>query len=126
MTVYLLDSHILYWALRDLPELPAKAREIIQAPENDLLVSSISFYELMFKAKRGRIHTSMLFAPEASRRAGFSILDVSETHFKQAAVLDWIHGDPFDRILAAQAIAENCSLVSVDEAFDAIDLQRVW
>ena len=88
MAVYLLDSHILFWALRDMPELPSNTRALIKASENDSLVSPVSFYELMFKAGRGRIHKSMLSVAEASRRAGFEVLEVSENHLKEAALFN--------------------------------------
>ena len=122
----LLDSHALYWTLRDLPELSSCARELIASEDTDVLVSPASFYELMFKANRGRLDPAMLHVADATRDAGFGLSSPSERDWKVAAVLDWTHGDPFDRLLLAQAVGGSMSLVSRDTVFDEISDVRVW
>lgn len=122
----LLDSNAVYWALREAPDLSARARDLILSDDTEIFVSPISLYELMFKAARGRLDRSVLLLPEGVKAAGFVIDPVHEDVLIAAAVRDWRHGDPFDRILLAQAEAGDMGLVSIDEAFDQVSDRRVW
>ena len=122
----LLDSHTLFWALRDGPELSGGAREMILDDATDVFVSSVSFYELMFKARRRRLDTAMLRVDEATKAAGFAIRSPREHDWRAAARYDWSHGDPFDRLLLAQAEGENMALVSKDVVFDEVTDIRLW
>ena len=122
----LLDSHTLYWVLRDRPELSPRARGLVAADDTDVLVSPASFYELMFKAGRGRPDPAMLRVADATRAAGFRVSPPTEQDWKSAAVRDWAHGDPFDRLLLAQAEGGGMALVSRDAVFDDVSDVRVW
>lgn len=122
----LLDSHALYWALRDRPELSSKARELIASDTTEVFVSPVSFYELMFKAGRRRLDAAMLRVAEATTAAGFGIESPRERDWMSAATRDWSHGDPFDRLLLAQAEGQGMALVSKDIVFDDVSGVRVW
>ena len=122
----LLDSHALYWALDDLPELSRRARELITSDETDVFVSALSFYELMFKARRRRIDRALLQVADAAGAAGFRTVPPSERDWRAAAVRDWAHGDPFDRLLLAQAEGGGMAIVSKDAIFDEVSDVRVW
>lgn len=110
----------------DSPKLSARARDIIASSETEVFVSGVNYYELMFKAKRGRLPQSVLRLPSAVRQGSYRPLSVSDDHLKAAAILDWDHGDPWDRILLAQANMEDMGLVSIDGVFDSISERRVW
>jgi PIN domain nuclease of toxin-antitoxin system len=122
----LLDSHALLWAVIDDPRLSRRAREVINDAATDVFVSTASYYELVFKARRGRLVSAALRVAEEVAGADFAEMDVAKAHLLTAAGLEWAHGDPWDRILAAQALMENCVFVSVDEVFDDIALERLW
>ena len=122
----LLDSHAVYWWVAGSSRLTATARGLIVDRENAVLVSTVSIYELEYKARRGRLALPSQELRAALRRNAVEDLAITHDHADYAAQLDWDHRDPWDRLLAAQARLENCSLVSVDEVFDAIGVDRQW
>ena len=122
----LLDSHAVYWWLAGSARLSDRARGLIVDRGNGVLVSAVSIYELEWKARRGRIALPSQELRAALRRNAVDDLAVTHDHAAYAARLDWDHRDPWDRLLAAQARLENCSLVSVDAIFDAIGVDRQW
>ena len=122
----LLDSHAVYWWVAGSRRLSATARGLILDRENAVLVSAVSIYELEWKAQRSRIALPPQELRAALRRNAVEDLPITHEHAEYAAQLDWEHRDPWDRLLAAQSRLENCPLVSVDEVFDAIAVERQW
>ena len=122
----LLDSHALLWALTLNPRLPEHARSLIEDVANDVFFSPVSLYELLFKARRRRISVEALDLQQAAIASGFSEVGLTSRHLLHAANLNWDHGDPWDRILLAQAILENMRLVSADKIFDEQTKVRLW
>ena len=122
----LLDSHVVYWWVAGSRRLSAAALGLILNRENVVLVSAVSIYELEWKAQRSRIALPSQEMRAALRRNAVEDIPITHDHAEYAAQLDWDHRDPWDRLLAAQARLENCSLVSVDEVFDAIGVDRQW
>ena len=122
----LLDSHALLWALADHSKLPDTVRTLILDDDNDVFYSPVSLYELVFKANRGRLPLEAMHLPEAARTSGLEEIGLTSLHLVHAARLDWDHGDPWDRILLAQATLEDMDLISVDEVFDVQTERRSW
>ena len=122
----LLDSHAVYWWMAGSTRLSRTARELILDTDNDLVVSAVSIYEIELKAMRGRVDLPPQELRAALRRNAVRGLDVTHEHAEYAACLDWDHRDPWDRLLAAQARLESCALVSTDEVFDGIGVDRHW
>ncbi len=122
----LLDSHALFWALTDDSRLSPVASDFILGVENVVFYSPVSLYELVFKARRGRMPEAALRLPEAARAGGFVEMGLTSAHLLHAAHLDWDRGDPWDRILLAQASLEDMHLLSADTVFDARTERRVW
>jgi PIN domain nuclease of toxin-antitoxin system len=118
----LLDTHILLWWLSDDPLLPAPAREAIASADNEILVSAATAWEIAIKKAAGR-----LGAPddllEALDTNDFEALPITVAHALEAGGLPLHHSDPFDRMLIAQARAENLTLVSVDNRFPQYDVE---
>jgi PIN domain nuclease of toxin-antitoxin system len=114
----LLDSHALIWWLDGAERLSPAARAAIANPASTVYVSAASAWEIAIKAAKGKIR---LPAPlsEGVRLSGFAELAVSIAHAEQAAALPPRHGDPFDRLLAAQALAESLTLVTRDAQLGA-------
>ena len=122
----LLDSHTLLWTLLDDPKLSDSARGLVTDEGNEVFHSPVSLYELLFKATRGRMRPEAMLLLEAVRDSGIDELPLTTPHLVHAARLDWEHGDPWDRILLAQATLEDMDLLSVDRVFDELTVRRIW
>lgn len=123
---YLLDSHAVLWYLTEPDRLSARALAVLEEPANRVLVSDVSLYELMFKAARGRLPAELLRLPDVLEASALPSLSITRDAVRTAATLAWTHGDPWDRLLLAQALQSNLSLVSKDEVFDTVSERRVW
>jgi PIN domain nuclease of toxin-antitoxin system len=125
----LLDTHALIWWLIDLRRLSQTARAAISDPDNQVLVSAVSAFEVTTKYRLGKLPQVGLLARsfEAQVAAeGFSDLPITSGHGRLAGSLAIEHRDPFDRLLMAQAIVEDLRLVSNEKAFDASGVSRLW
>ncbi len=122
----LLDTHALLWWLDDSPELSAPARFAIT--DNDCRVSMASFWEIATKLRLGklRLPAGMRYLPEQMTMNGFETLGITFRHTARTAEMPWHHRDPFDRLLAAQALEDKLTVVSRDPSFDAYGVKRVW
>jgi PIN domain nuclease of toxin-antitoxin system len=113
----LLDTHILLWTAGTPERLSAAAREEIGNPENNLVFSAASLWEIAIK--RGLRRSDFMADPRVLRRglldSGYIELPVTSEHAIGVDGLPPIHKDPFDRLLIAQAIVEGITLLTVDE-----------
>lgn len=109
----LLDTHVAIWHFEDPALLSVEAREAIEDPTNALYLSAASVWEWAIKAAQGKITTPGSL-DEGARRAGFMELPVTWSHGRFASSLPLLHSDPFDRMLVAQAVAEDLVLVTRD------------
>ena len=123
----LLDTHAALWWLTDDAHLSKSAAAAIADPETAVFASAVSGYEIGLKVRRGHLTTPIAREfPLYLEKAGIPSLALDMSHMNAGALLDWDHRDPWDRLLAAQARLENYTLVSVDTAFDALKLARLW
>ncbi len=113
----LLDTHILLWAAGIPERLSDQARALIEDPNNGLLFSAASLWEITIKRGLGR--SDFRVEPEILRRGltenGYEELVITSTHATAVGRLPPIHKDSFDRILVAQAETEGALLLTVDE-----------
>ena len=113
----LLDTHLLLWAAGEPERLPLAALAEIENPENELLFSPVSLWEVAIKRSLGRADFDV--DPRLLRRGlldnGYRELSVTGEHAVNVDILPLIHKDPFDRFLLAQAIVEGMPLLTVDE-----------
>jgi PIN domain nuclease of toxin-antitoxin system len=116
----LLDTHVFLWWRADDPQLAAAAREAIAHAEI-VAVSAASAWEAAIKARLGRLRLPEPFATGVTD-SGFSELSVRFAHAGRAAELPGHHGDPFDRMLVAQAQVEGLTLVTHDRAIWQYDV----
>jgi PIN domain nuclease of toxin-antitoxin system len=127
---FLLDTGALLWALTDPSRLGHEARRIIAARSSRLIVSAASAWEISTKQRLGRLPQADALVGAYSRhldRLGVLRLSISEEHALLAGRLEWAHRDPFDRVLAAQAMVESLTLVTNDAAFPGLPgLATVW
>ncbi len=115
----LLDTHIALWSIAAPAQLPARARALIDDSENDLFVSVVSLWEIAIKhalghRRVGRMPVSASAAFGQFTLAGFALLEITARHALAVEELPALHGDPFDRMLIAQARAEPMRLLSAD------------
>lgn len=122
----LLDSHALWWAICDDPKLSDVARDFILNQVHKVYFSPVSLYEIEFKAHRGRMLPEAKVLSATVRESGFEEIELTAEHLVAAARLDWSHGDPWDRILLAQATLEGLMLLSIDKIFDEQTTARLW
>jgi PIN domain nuclease of toxin-antitoxin system len=125
----LLDTHSLLWWLSDDPALSRTARKIIAETKNILLVSAASAWEIAIKVRLGKLPTAADLAADFSsqlEREGFQLLAISAEHGIRAGLLPGPHKDPFDRMLIAQAQAENIPIISNEASFDIYGVRRLW
>ncbi|MGA2570776.1 MAG: type II toxin-antitoxin system VapC family toxin [Terracidiphilus sp.] len=125
----LLDTHALLWAAFRPDLLSARVRELVQTPANEILVSAASAWEIATKYRLGKLSSAQVlvedFIPKVTA-AGYILLSISTEHALRAGRLPAAHKDPFDRMLAAQAIHEDLPLVSSDTQLDVFGVRREW
>ena len=125
----LLDTHALLWWLSDDPALTRPARKIIADTRNTIIVSAASAWEIGTKVRLGKLPTANDLAADFSGhldRDGFQLLAISAEHGIRAGLLPAPHKDPFDRMLIAQAQAENVPIISVERLFEQYGVRRIW
>ena len=112
----LLDTHLLLWAAGSPERLPLAARPLLEAPENQLLLSAVSLWEIAIKRGLGR--SDFQVDPRVLRRGlldnGYVELPITSEHTVSIDGLPPLHKDPFDRILVAQATVEGIILLTAD------------
>lgn len=126
---YLLDTHTFIWFAEDSPRLSSPARTVLVAHAEPKLVSIATVWEAAIKIKTGSLKLSFSFDDLISRGiegCGFQLLDLRRAHVRKVLDLPLHHRDPFDRILAAQALFENLTILSCDAALDAYGVARLW
>ena len=128
MSGLLLDTNVFAMVLTGDARLPDAVLERIGAADR-VAISAISFYEIGQKVRLGKWPEVQPFAPGLVERAwadGFDLLALSPAASLEAALLDWDHRDPFDRMIAVVARREDLPLVSSDAVFDAMNIPRIW
>lgn len=102
---------------------------MIAAATNEIRVSAATAWEITTKARLGRLPSAIDVASDVAGAVtshGFVALAITLVHAQRAGSLAGPHRDPFDRMLAAQALAERVPIVSNDEVFDAFGVRRIW
>jgi PIN domain nuclease of toxin-antitoxin system len=125
----LLDTHVFLWWTQDARALSRRARAVIADPGTECLLSLASGWEMAIKLSLGKLRLARpiaQFVPEQLAANGFGQLPIDFRHVARVATLPFHHRDPFDRLLAAQALEEKLSLVSADPVFRRYGVTRVW
>lgn len=120
----LLDTQSVVWWLTADDRLSSAARDVLRAPTSDLAVSAASVWELAIKRAAGKYHG--IDPAEALQAPGVSELVITSRHGRHAAGLPLHHRDPFDRVIAAQAILEDRVLVTSDRRLAAYGCAVLW
>ncbi|MEZ5863322.1 MAG: type II toxin-antitoxin system VapC family toxin [Geminicoccaceae bacterium] len=118
----LLDTQIAIWMLNDRSRVPRHIVDLIGDPANRVFVSAVSIWEISIKFPLGKATAPPFSGEEAIRhftRASFSLLPVTPEHAAAVGTLPHHHGDPFDRLLIAQALTEPLRFVTADRRLAA-------
>jgi PIN domain nuclease of toxin-antitoxin system len=126
----LLDTHALIWAVMAPDRLGASATQAIIAEGTEVFASHVSLWELAIKRRLGRLDELGESAGDwfgaITMQSGFMQLPISAKHLAEVEFLPPLHGDPFDRLLVAQARIDGLTLVSVDRQVTQYDVESVW
>jgi PIN domain nuclease of toxin-antitoxin system len=120
----LLDTHVLLWALLEPQKLSVELRNTLEDSDNILLVSAASAWEIATKWRLGKLQHARSVVENyamALHRLAAVDLPISTTVARRAGLWDVPHRDPFDRLLAAQAMADKLVLASTDPAFSQFE-----
>jgi len=125
----LLDTHTFIWWVENAPQLSLNARKILENIDNKCFFSLASSWEMAIKSSIGKLKLTLPiknYVPEHLAANDFKQLSISFRHVARVESLKWHHRDPFDRLIAAQAIEEKMILVSADSIFDLYNVKRIW
>jgi PIN domain nuclease of toxin-antitoxin system len=100
-------------------------RAAVEDPRTTVLLSAVCVWEAAIKSALGKLRVPEDL-PDRLREFAFEPLPVTDAHAWAVRALPPVHNDPFDRLLAAQAICERATLVSADAVFDAYSVARIW
>jgi PIN domain nuclease of toxin-antitoxin system len=125
----LLDTHALIWWIGGDEKLGSAAQTAIADAGNEILISAVSAMEITTKHRLGKLAEAERLAQNFEaiiEEQGFVSLSISIRHASLAGSLQISHKDPFDRLLIAQSIVENLTLVTNETVFDDFGVSRLW
>jgi len=125
----LLDTHAFLWWVEGDRSLPARARAVIADPDTECLLSMASAWEIAIKVALGKLRLvvpARRYIVEHVAANGFRMLDIGIAHVGRIETLERHHGDPFDRLLVAQALEEAVPIVTADPVFRKYGVRRIW
>jgi PIN domain nuclease of toxin-antitoxin system len=128
---YLLDTHVLAWAVGDASKLSHSVQQILRDLNNEIFVSPINIWEMSIKFQLGKWPDVAAFMDEATYDSFLTTLGAKEIvithrHTRLAGQFKEYHSDPFDRLLIAQALLEGMAFISKDRALDVFAVRRMW
>jgi PIN domain nuclease of toxin-antitoxin system len=125
----LLDSHTLIWFSINSPRLSKEAINLLEDRQNQLFLSLVSVWEMQIKIQLGKLKLDLglpKVIDDQIKQNDLRLLPIRLSHIWRLETLPHHHKDPFDRLLIAQAIVENFSILSVDDIFDRYRVERLW
>lgn len=125
----LLDTHALIWWLGARKRIPKPMQALLLDPGNEVLVSAATAWEIAIKRRIGKLDFDPGFLSDFDPHVvalGFAPLSVTAAHMVRGAGIEAPHKDPFDRIIAGQALVENLVVVTADKAVAGLGAAVVW
>jgi len=126
---FLLDTHTLIWWWLNDPSLSRRARDLLAARSEVVHISAVSAFEIALKVRAGQLPTMagpLAQFDEAVRDDSFRHLAVDHDHAIRAGLLEGKHKDPFDRLLAAQALVEGMTVITRDPQITGFGCETFW
>jgi PIN domain nuclease of toxin-antitoxin system len=125
----LVDTHTFLWDLMANPRSSRRAREMLRSDEHELFFSLVSLWEIAIKIKTGKLNaigSSVAYIRDEMNAYSMELLPIRYEHILQLEALPAHHGDPFDRLLIAQAIHESLPILTHDEVFTRYPVKVIW
>ena len=125
----LLDTHAILYAMSDVSKLGRRALRLIESPDTVLFGSLASLWEIAIKLRIGKLElpvSASVFWNDALKRARIVPMAIDESAILKTLDFDLSHRDPFDRLLAAQAMVAGIPFISSDSAVDVWGVERIW
>jgi len=124
----LIDTQSFIWFMEDDIKMPIKIKEIMNDENNALLLSIVSLWEITIKTSIGKLKMQRSIDDVIKNISadGFKILSIKPNHLLALSKLEFIHRDPFDRMIISQGIAENISVISADSVFREYPVQVIY
>jgi PIN domain nuclease of toxin-antitoxin system len=126
---YLLDTHAFLWFIDDSTALSKTARHLIEDADNNLYLSTASIWEIAIKISLGKLSMPTPFANFVGQQLltnAIETLEIRITHAEIVTRLPFQHRDPFDRLIIAQSLSEDITIIGRDAIFDAYGIVRYW
>lgn len=126
---FLLDTHTFLWYLADDPRLSREAEAQLESLENELWLSVGSLLEMSIKVSTGKLKLEVPFTDLVEHDViglGIGLLAIAPKHLQRLSSLPFHHKDPFDRLLVAQALSDDLTLLSRDPALSAYGVPVLW
>jgi len=123
----LIDTQSFIWFVENDPKLPVSIRNLMKDEKCNLFISIACLWEIVIKSSLGKLHLKKDISEiiNGITKSGFSILQIVPQHLITLHRLEYIHRDPFDRIIISQAITENMQVVSSDEIFNKYQINMI-
>jgi PIN domain nuclease of toxin-antitoxin system len=125
----LIDTHYVLWAAINSKRMEPWARKLIADLDNEILVSAASVHEISLKVRHGKLPEAIEFESDLvtniESRLGYTLLPLEPESMMRAARFENPHADPFDRMIAAQAIQNDLPVLSTDSKLDVFGVRRL-
>lgn len=115
----LLDTNALIWWLEDSPKLGQRARALIADSGNEVMTSIVSLWEIAIKWRVGKMHAHATAFADLLADQNIAVLGVETCHIRELESLPFLHGDPYDHMILAQAKAEKAVVLTSDREMTA-------
>jgi PIN domain nuclease of toxin-antitoxin system len=126
---FLVDTNVVIWAGQFEERLGLQARRVLRNMSNNILVSAATAWEIATKVRLGKLPEAKALEDnfvELMSDANFTIIPVTAEEALRAGRLSGDHGDPFDRMIAAQALVRDIPVISIDSKLDLFGVRRIW
>ena len=124
----LIDTQAFIWFVENDKQLPVKIKKELEDSGNSIIISVASLWEMAIKISLDKLHLECDIEEMIDKiyQNGFEILPILPIHIIKLSKLDYIHRDPFDRIIISQSLSEDIQIVSSDRIFDDYGVRRKW
>ena len=125
----LVDTHTLLWDIIADHRSSTKAKQILRSDEHELVFSLVSLWEIAIKIRTGKLNaigSSVAYIRNEMNAYGMELLPIRYDHILALESLPHHHGDPFDRLLIAQALTESLPILTADKVFTRYGAKIIW
>lgn len=125
----LLDTHAFLWFIGGNPNLSQKARQAIENENNQRFLTIASLWEIAIKVSIGKLKLELSIPDLVTKQVDdndIKILEITSEHLEQLTKLDFHHKDPFDRLIIAQSLVENMTIITKDTKFVSYPVSILW